>query len=80
MDLKEAEARIEELESELEEAHALVDELQEKLDGLTLNFVPNVGDEEPPFRAVVRDLLDLDWSARDEKIHDELRRLKALDV
>lgn len=78
--------RVDELEGELEEAHAeearqsvLVEELQEKLDNLTANFVPNTGDEEPPFRASVRDLLDLDWSVRDEKIYEEIRRLKRED-
>ena len=38
------------------------------------------GYEETPFRAAVRDLLDLDWSTRDEDILAEIRQLKALST
>lgn len=34
---------------------------------------------ESPFRAKVRDVLGLDPFTRDQKLFDELRRLKALD-
>jgi chromosome segregation ATPase len=83
MEPNEAERRIEELESELEEANATINRLEndlneskEELRSLTVQFVPNTGEEEPKFREAVRDLLDLDWSARDERIFDEVRRLK----
>ena len=36
------------------------------------------GQPESKFRQQIRDILDLDWSTRDEKIYDELRRLKTL--
>lgn len=41
-------------------------------------FDPN-GNPESEFRQRIRDILNLDWSTRDEKIYDELRRLKKLD-
>lgn len=34
---------------------------------------------ESQFRQKIRDILDLDWSTRDDKIYDELRRLKRAD-
>ena len=37
------------------------------------------GNPESHFRQRIRDILNLDWSTRDEKIYDELRRLKKLD-
>ena len=37
------------------------------------------GNPESNFRQRIRDILDLDWSTRDEKIYEELRRLKRLE-
>ena len=37
------------------------------------------GNPESHFRQRIRDILGLDWSTRDEKIYDELRRLKKQD-
>lgn len=44
---------------------------------ITMN--PSTGEPETKFRERVRDLLDLDWSTRDENIFSELRRLKNVD-
>lgn len=41
-------------------------------------FTPD-GNPESHFRQTIRDILNLDWSTRDWKIYEELRRLKALD-
>lgn len=40
---------------------------------------PETGGEEDRFRQQVREALDLDWSTRDYKIFEELRRLKDVD-
>lgn len=40
---------------------------------------PN-GNEETHFRQEVRNILDLDWSTRNYKIYEELRRLKRLEA
>lgn len=37
------------------------------------------GNPESLFRQRIRDILDLDFSARNEQIYEELRRLKRLD-
>ena len=47
-------------------------------ENLNRRYDPN-GNPESDFRQRVRDILDLDWSARDEKIYEELRRLKILE-
>lgn len=85
-DRESLEQEIERLEAELEEAKAEIGrqddrlaELQDTIDNLSLQFIPNAGEDEPPFRAAVRDALDLDWSVRDERIFDELRRLKDIE-
>ena len=74
--LQEAETRIEDLEIEVGSLTTELADRNADLEALSVQFTPNVGDDEPPFRERVRDLLDLDWSARDERIFDELRRLK----
>lgn len=45
-----------------------------------LTIHPDTGDPESRFRAQVRELLNLDWSARDAQIFAELRRLKGQDM
>lgn len=43
------------------------------------NYNPDTEQPEDKFRALVRDALNLDPFTRDQKIFDELKRLKALD-
>lgn len=40
---------------------------------------PDTLKEEDSFRYLVRDALGLDWATRDDKIFEELKRLKSLD-
>lgn len=84
--MSEQDERIDELEDKLDEAKTTINGLEndlvesrDALRNLMQQFTPNVGDDEPPFHERVRDVLNLDWSTRDEKIFEELRRLKRLD-
>lgn len=43
-----------------------------------VNINPDTDMPEEKFREKVREALDLDWSTRDERIFEELRRLKNL--
>ena len=47
-------------------------------DNVNVRRTPD-GQTESKFRQQIRDLLDLDWSTRDEKIYEELGRLKCLE-
>ncbi len=38
------------------------------------------GHPESNFRQQIRDILNLDWSTRDQRIYDELRRLKKVEA
>ena len=48
-------------------------------DNVNVRRTPD-GNPESNFRQQIRDILDLDWSTRDEKIYEELRRLKRIET